>query len=102
MAGQFTEILDQIDRLLADLKQHFGIVIEPLAIAVRDLRRHTESIEKIEANTAAIREEVINPIKAELEENKKAGRFSIFGFWVGAVGLMASVISLVIVLLRHR
>lgn len=94
MPGEFTRTLDEIDRLLIDLRDRYRIVIEPLTGAVNDLRRHTESIEKIEANTEAIREEVLKPIKVELEANKKAGRFSVFGFYVGAIGLLASIISL--------
>jgi methylthioribose-1-phosphate isomerase len=65
--------LDEIDRLVVDLKQERGTVIEPLTDAVRELRRHTESIEKIEANTEAIREEVLAPTESELAASRKAG-----------------------------
>ena len=35
-------------------------------------------------NIDAIKQEVIGPIHTELEQNKVAGRFSVFGFWIGA------------------
>jgi hypothetical protein len=37
--------------------------------------------------------EVIGPIKIELSQNKAAGKFSIFGFWVGAIGLIVSIVT---------
>ncbi|WP_372833224.1 hypothetical protein [Pontibacterium sp.] len=52
---------------------------------------HHDNIGKIENNIDAIKGEVIAPIKEELIQNKTAGRFSVFGFWVGAIGLIVSI-----------
>jgi uncharacterized protein Yka (UPF0111/DUF47 family) len=70
-ASQFAQTLNEIERLVADLRNDRGIVITPLNTAIEDLKRHTERVEKIEANIDAIREEVIDRIKGELEQRRE-------------------------------
>jgi len=93
MAQAAMETIAELEKQILDLKEK-DIFVGPLITTVENLKRHTESIEAIEKHSNAIREEVIEPIKEELVQNKKAGKFSIFGFYVGAIGLLASVFSL--------
>lgn len=90
---KFSDTLKELDQISAQLKDQ-GITVEKLDRAIVDLKEHQGNIEKIEDNIDAIKQEVIGPIHAELEQNKVAGRFSIFGFWVGALGLVVSIATI--------
>jgi hypothetical protein len=90
---KFQDTIDTLRRISEDLKQQ-GIVVEHLNTAIEELNRHHENIARIEKNIQAIKDEVIAPVKAELEANKVAGKFSIFGFWVGGIGLVVSVFAI--------
>jgi len=87
---KFSETLKELDQISKQLKDQ-GIIVEKLDHAIADLKEHQGNIEKIEDNIDAIKQEVIAPIHTELDQNRIAGRFSIFGFWVGALGLVVSI-----------
>ncbi|WKC37067.1 hypothetical protein QYM18_21875 [Ectopseudomonas chengduensis] len=87
---KFSETLKDLRMISEELKAQ-GITVKKLDEAISDLSKHQENIEKIEENIDAIKSEVIAPIKEELVQNKTAGKFSVFGFWVGALGLIVSI-----------
>ncbi|MEM0910038.1 MAG: hypothetical protein AAGJ37_03630 [Pseudomonadota bacterium] len=87
---KFSKTLDSLTSISEELKEK-GITVKKLDDAVSELSTHHLNIEKIEENIDSIKSEVIAPIKEELVQNKTAGKFSIFGFWVGALGLVASI-----------
>jgi len=89
----YAQIIENLEKAVKDIEDK-GISIKPLNKAIEDLKSHSKSIEAVEKNIGAVRAEVINPIKAELDENKRAGRFSIWGFFVGAFGVAVTAISL--------
>jgi hypothetical protein len=93
MAKKYKEIIEDLERAVNDIKSQ-GISIEPLNRAVDELKSHSDNIEAVENNIDAIKSEVITPIKVELEQNKKAGRFSVGGFYVGLFGLLVTAFSL--------
>lgn len=90
---KFSDTLKELDQIATQLKDQ-GITVEKLDRAIVDLKEHQGNIEKIEENINAIKQEVIGPIHTELEQNKVAGRFSIFGFWIGALGLVVSIATI--------
>jgi hypothetical protein len=87
---KFTDTVAALKTISLQLRKQ-GVTVENLDTAIKELAEHQSNIEKIEENIDAIKTEVISPLKAELEQNKMAGRFSIFGFWVGAIGLLVSI-----------
>jgi hypothetical protein len=91
---RYSDIVADLDERIAGLKRE-GFNFDPLDDLLDQLKSHVEEIGEVEDHIEAIRSMVISPIKNELEENKKAGRFSVFGFYVGAAGLLASVASVV-------
>ncbi|NPV51835.1 MAG: hypothetical protein HPY60_11680 [Candidatus Methanofastidiosum sp.] len=93
MEKNYKEILNELEDSIKDIEVK-GISIKPLNDSLDELKKHSENIERIENNIDAIREEVIDRIKQELDENKKAGMFSIFGFWVGAIALVLTTIQI--------
>jgi len=93
MSKKYQEIINDLEDAIKRI-EYQGISIEPLNKAVDELKSHSENISAIEDNIDAVKSEVINPIKTELNENKKAGKFSIWGFYVGAFGLIVTAISL--------
>jgi len=93
MSKKYKQIISELEDAVADI-QSKGISIEPLNKAIEELKAHSENISAIEDNIDAVKSEVITPIKDELEQNKKAGKFSIWGFYVGAFGLAVTAVSL--------
>jgi|GEM_PF-6204200 len=91
---KFEETLNTLRDVEKELRDR-GIVLEHLDEAIEQLNRHHENIIKIENNIEAIQEEVIQPVKAELEFNKVSGKFSILGFWIGTAGLIISLATAV-------
>lgn len=89
----YSSTIAELEKKIQELADS-GIEIQPLNSSVDELKRHLDNVEKIEENIEAIREEVIEKIKEELEFNKKAGSFSIYGFWVGSIALIMSIISI--------
>lgn len=87
---RYSDIVTDLDERIAGLKTE-GFNFDPLDDLLEQLKSHVEEVGEVEDHLDAIRSMVISPIKKELEENKRAGRFSIFGFYVGAAGLLASV-----------
>ncbi|OBT12748.1 hypothetical protein A9264_15870 [Vibrio sp. UCD-FRSSP16_10] len=86
----FSETITGLRSISEELKNK-GITVEKLDEAISELTKHHNNIREIEDNIDAIKDEVIAPIKEELIQNKTAGRFSVFGFWVGAIGLVVSI-----------
>jgi hypothetical protein len=89
--AKYRDIITSLEKSIEDLKQR-GITVDALNHAKDELVAHTDNIEKIEMNIDAVRKEVISPIKEELNQNRVAGKFSILGFWVGAVSMIVSIL----------
>ena len=87
---KFNDTLEELRAISKELREK-GVTVEKLDEAITKLTKHHANIEKIEDNIDAIKGEVIAPLKEELQQNKTAGRFSIFGFWVGAFGLIVAI-----------
>jgi len=87
---KFNETLEELRAISKELREK-GVTVEKLDEAISELTKHHENIEKIEVNIDAIKSEVIAPLKEELQQNKTAGRFSIFGFYVGSFGLIVAI-----------
>jgi predicted ribosome-associated RNA-binding protein Tma20 len=90
---KYTEIVNELELKVNSLKKD-GYKIEPLDNLVDELKQHVKEVNDVEEHIDSIRNIVIQPIKNELDENKTAGKFSIFGFYVGAFGVIVSIISL--------
>ncbi|MFC2103551.1 hypothetical protein ACFLSS_03885 [Bacteroidota bacterium] len=93
MAKNYKQIIDDLEKAIKGIASQ-GISIEPLNNALEELKSHSENIAAVEENIDAVKLEVINPIKTELNQNKKAGKFSIWGFYLGAFGIVVTAISL--------
>lgn len=90
---RITDTIEELDKICENLRNQ-GVTVDSLNHAISELKSHQERIEQIEKNIEAIRLEVISPIKDELNENRVAGKFSVFGFWIGALGLVVSILTL--------
>lgn len=90
MKKQYENTILNVKEQLKELSEK-GIYIQPLDKSVNELIQHIENINIIEQNVDAIRNEILTPIKEELNLNKKAGIFSIAGFWLGLIGIVISI-----------
>lgn len=89
----YNQIIKDLEKAVKDIEAK-GISITPLNKAIEDLKSHSQNIEALEKNIEAVKSEIINPIKTELEENKRTGKFSIMGFYLGAIGIIVTIIGL--------
>ncbi len=67
----------------------FRELISKLKVQVRD-------VAALERGMESIRREIIKPVQAELERSTALGRFSVWGFWVGLVGGLLAILSILI------
>lgn len=89
---KYRNIVKDLEIKISALKDD-GVKIDALDDLLNELTSHVEHVTEVEDHIDAIRGMVIEPVKKELEENKKAGKFSIAGFYIGAFGLIASIAS---------
>lgn len=87
---KYADTIAEIKKTVDDLEKS-GVTVTALSTAIEQLEQHNNDAHAVEENIEAIRSEVIEPIKGELAENKLAGTFSRFGFYAGALGILASV-----------
>lgn len=66
----------------------------PAQEIITKLELQANDIEKLEMSIDSIRREIINPVKVELEEGRKIGRFSVWGFYVGFAGIIISIFTI--------
>lgn len=69
---------------------------EPFNIIISDLLTQAKDINVIEGNINSIRRTILDPVKRELEQSAKIGKYSIWGFIVGLVGFVLTILTLVI------
>ena len=94
MKSDFKDTLNHLSSQLQDLKNK-GISVEPLNDLVEKLQTQAKDILAIEKRIESVQRAVIEPIKKELDENRIAGKFSKFGFYLGAFGILVTAISLI-------
>lgn len=91
MKENFRQVIKLVDQQLEQLKEQ-DISVGPLENALSRLKEHTDNITEIEDRIEAIREEVIKPVKGELQ---KAGRISRGSLWVGVLGIVLAAATLI-------
>jgi hypothetical protein len=67
---------------------------KPFQEIITNFRIQAYDIESLEKSLESIRREIINPVKNELEEGKRLGQFSVWGFYVGFVGIVVSIFAI--------
>ncbi|WP_156427871.1 hypothetical protein [Thiohalocapsa sp. ML1] len=91
---RFEDLIEELRAIDNGLARK-GVRVDALTQTIEKLERHQHNVEALENNIAAIRSEIIKPVQAELIENKKAGKFSILGFWIGALSIVVAIGSLI-------
>lgn len=86
-------IINRIERLVEDNEL---LNPEPFRQLISQLRNQVSDVASLERGMDSIRREIIAPVRHELEQSAKLGRFSVWGFWVGLVGGGLAILSLVL------
>ena len=75
----------------------------PIKNVISQLRTQVKDVSAIERNLESIRREITDPVTIELEKSSKLGeksvalgKFSMWGFWVGLIGGLLAIISLIL------
>ena len=66
----------------------------PFKDLMSQLRIQVRDISAIEQSIDSVRREIISPVKIELEKGSRLGRYSVWGFWVGIVGGVLAICSI--------
>ena len=76
---------------------------KPIKSVISQLRTQVKDVSAIEKNLESIRREITNPVQKELEKSSelsrqsvKLGEFSYWGFWIGIIGGLLAIISLIL------
>lgn len=90
------EIINQLRDIV---KNYPAINPEPILTAANELELKLDDINQLEERVEAINRRIVEPVTKELEFGRKAGRFSVFGFWIGLMGIIISIILFALSLL---
>jgi hypothetical protein len=71
---------------------------KPFRELISQLRVQVRDVSALERGMDSIRREIISPVHQELEHSAKLGRFSVWGFWVGLIGGVLSILSITLTL----
>jgi hypothetical protein len=67
---------------------------KPFEEIITNFRIQAYDIESLEKSLESIRREIINPVQDELKEGKRLGQFSVWGFYVGFIGIVVSIFAI--------
>jgi hypothetical protein len=76
------------------MKEHPLINPKPFQDILSSFKIQANDIEALELSIDSIRREIISPVKKELENGNKIGRFSVWGFYVGFAGFIVSIFAI--------
>lgn len=91
LTQQMNNLTNSLERIL---KENTIINPKPFQEIITNFRIQTFDIESLEKSIDSIRREIINPVKKELEDGKKLGRFSVWGFYIGFAGIIVSIFAI--------
>ena len=91
LEGKVGEIISRLEQLI---KEHEIINPEPFQKIINELSTQVSDVVVIEKSMNAIRREITEPVKLEIEKSSKLGKFSVWGFWVGIVGGLLAISSI--------
>jgi len=83
-------------RLKNIVKQNTLLNPEPFNKIIADLLMQSKDIKVIEGNIDSIKRVILDPVKKELRKSAKIGQYSVWGFVVGTIGIIVSIITLII------
>jgi hypothetical protein len=91
LTNKMNSLTNNLERILKE-----NAIINPLPLQeiITNFRIQTYDIESLEKTIDSIRREIISPVKNELEEGKKLGQFSVWGFYVGFIGIIVSIFAI--------
>jgi len=98
ISSHFRSLLNELQNIISNARL---LNPAPIMDTLIRLRATVYNMEAIENNADSIRKEITNPINKQLESAKKAGFFSIWGFWVGLGGLILGIISSLLTIMSY-
>lgn len=91
---KFEESLSKINDVMTSLKGS-GIAVKPLEDVIENLKTYVSHINQVEEASEAIRDEIITPIKTELEAGSiLSKRSNLIGIGGALLGLLSIVVSI--------
>jgi hypothetical protein len=91
LTQQMNSLINSLEKILQDNQI---INPEPFKKIIASFRIQAYDIEALEKSIDSIRREIINPVKKELDEGKRLGKFSVWGFYIGFVGIIVSIFAI--------
>ena len=91
-ASKFHNIANSIESLV---ESNPLLNPEPFKNLIFQMRQQVHDVEALENSMASIRREITEPVKKELEQSTKLGKYSVWGFFVGIIGFIFAIFSLI-------
>lgn len=88
---KINNLINNLERIL---KENPIINPVPFQEILTSFKIQAYDIESLEKSMDSVRREIISPVKKELEEGKKLGKFSVWGFYVGFAGIIVSIFAI--------
>jgi len=92
ISSKIKSITHELESLIEKKIIHPDLLIETIS----NLQIQVRDVESIEKSLDSVRREIIGPVNKELEKSKKLGKFSVWGFWVGIIGGLVAILSIII------
>jgi len=91
MTQKMNNLTNSLERILSE-----NMIINPAPFQeiITNFRLQAYDIESLEKSIDSIRREIISPVQKELQEGKKLGKFSVWGFYIGFAGIIVSIIAI--------
>lgn len=99
MQASMERIIAGIERLI---EQNQILNPTPFRELTSQLKLQVRDVAALEKSMDSIRREIVSPVQRELALSTKLGRFSVYGFWMGLVGGLLAIISIVLTLMAKR
>lgn len=88
---QVNELISGLEKII---QEYSYIKPEPIQEIILNLRTQAHDVETLEKSLGSIRREILNPVKKELEAGRRIGKYSIWGFIVGFLGIVISIFAI--------
>ncbi len=92
LSSEMKNLTVSLEKIVTE--NEYIINVESFRKMINSFRLKIYDVEVLEHNIESIRRQIINPVKSELEEGKRLGKFSVLGFYVGFAGIIISIFAI--------
>jgi hypothetical protein len=93
ITGKITAIAIRLKNIV---EQNSLLNPEPFNKIISDILVQAKDIKVIEGNIDSIKRVILDPVEIELKKSAKIGKYSVWGFVIGLIGIIVSIATIII------